>query len=288
MTLRLLSRRTAAARLPMAIGLISILLLVVACTGAPAGLRPDRPVGGAAPTDAPTDPDGDQVLRDDALIIRTGETHIEVADLAAAITGGRQAIDGMGGYVELSEEHHGDGQAWAQVTYRLPVAQWDAALAAVRGLGRVLDESTDARDVTAEVVDLDARLANLRATEEALQAIMVRAETIDDVLAVQRELTEVRGEIESLTAQRDRLADQAAMSTLTVTYSVPVEPISQATEGWDLGREVSSALASLVVVLQRLASFGIWLAIVVVPVVVPVLLVVWVVYRLAKRRTRPA
>jgi hypothetical protein len=152
----------------------------------------------------------------------------------------------------------------------------------------VLTETTDARDVTAAVVDLDARLQNLRVTEAALQAIMDRATTIDDVLEVQRELTGVRAEIERLTAQRDELAGRAAMSTLSVSYRQPGEPVAQAAEGWDAGREVDSAVAALVVVLQRLASLGIWLGIAVLPVVLPVIALIWLAYRLARRRTRTA
>ena len=289
MTLHSRWRRSAARPLTL-IPLLATLFLA-ACAGAaspPAG----RPVAGAplAPTPGPTTApgDGEQVTRDDALIIRTGQVELEVTDLTAAVAAGRDAIGRLGGYVEASEERHDDHAEWAQVTYRLPVDQWDAALAAIRPLGKVITESTDARDVTAQVVDLDARLDNLAATEQALQAIMDRATTIEDVLAVQRELTDVRSEIERLTAQRDNLADQAALSTLTVTYSVPVEPVSQAAGGWDLGHEVSSALAALVIILQRLASFGIWLAIVVVPIVLPVLVVIYLAYRFAKRRAQPA
>ena len=76
--------------------------------------------------------------------------------------------------------------------------------------------------MTAQVVDLDARIANLQASESALQAIMARATTIADVLKVQQELTGVRGDIESMIAQRDNLADQAAMGTLDVIFTVPV------------------------------------------------------------------
>ncbi|HEY7598620.1 MAG TPA: DUF4349 domain-containing protein [Candidatus Limnocylindrales bacterium] len=265
-----------------------LVLLLAACTGA-AGPAPgftERPGGEVPqPTDRPaTDDDGIPL---DALVVRTGDLHLEVTDLGLALANGRNSITGLGGYVEASDESHSDSGAWAQVTYRLPVAQWDAALAALRGLGKVLEEHTGSQDVTAEVVDLDARLANLRATETALQAIMDRATTIEDVLRVQRELTTVRGDIERLQAQRDNLANRAAMSTLAVLYEMPVEPVAQAAEGWDLGREVSNALAALVLIGQRLASLGIWLLIVILPVVGPVLIVIWLAYRLSRRRRRP-
>lgn len=271
-----------------ALGLLPILLLLVACAGSPAAAPGDR-FGGEVPatTDAPYSPD-EQGLPDDALVVRTGDVHLEVTDLALAVASGRSAIAGLGGYVESSQESQEDGYGFAQVTYRLPVAQWEQALTAVRGLGTVVQGNTSSQDVTADVVDLDARLANLRATEQALQAIMDRATTIEDVLKVQRELTSVRSDIERLTAQRDSLANRAALSTLSVLYEARAEPVAQAAGAWDLGREVDNAVASLVLIGQRMASLAIWLLIVVLPVVGPVAVVGWLIYRYNRRRRKTA
>jgi hypothetical protein len=282
-------------RLLWLIAVVVMAGVVAACTGSPAsaptpgnGGRDEFPFG-PAPTGGPTtDPDGEAPIDGAALIIRTGNLHLEVTDLGLAVAGGRNAIVGLGGYVESSEEQNTDHAQWAQVTYRLPVAQWDAALAALRGLGTVMTENTASQDVTAQVVDLEARLANLRVTEQALQVIMDRAVTIDDVLEVQRELTTVRGDIERLTAQRDNLANQAGLSTLAVLFEVPGRPVSQAAEGWDLGEEVDNALAALVLIGQRLASLGIWLLIVVLPVVGPFVIIGWLIYRWSQRRKRAA
>lgn len=276
-------------RLAWLIVVILISVLLAACAGAaPApdsGGRDEDPFA-PKPTAGPTTAPGEAPIVGAPLIIRTGDLHLEVVDLDLAVAGGRNAIVGLGGYVEASEAENTDHQQWAQVTYRLPVAQWDNALAALRGLGTVLTEHTASQDVTAQVVDLEARLANLRVTEQALQTIMDRAVTIDDVLQVQRELTTVRGDVERLTAQRDNLANQAGLSTLAVLYEEPGEPVSEAAEGWDLGEEIDNALASLVLIGQRLASLGIWLLIVVLPVVGPFVIIGWLIYRWSRRRKR--
>src|SRR5207244_4226025 len=92
--------------------------------------------------------------------------------------------------------------ATASITFRIPATRWDEALAALRGMAvKVVDEHSTTEDVTTQVVDLAARIANLQATEHALQGIMDRARAIKDVLAVQEQLTEVRGEIEQMTAE---------------------------------------------------------------------------------------
>src|SRR5437870_11281613 len=102
---------------------------------------------------------------------------------------------------------------------------------------------------------------------------MAKANTITDILKVQNELTQVQGDIESMTAQRDLLANQAALATLEVGFNVPATlEVAQASEGWDLGKEIDTALASLVRVGQGVASALIWLLIVALPVVLPIML----------------
>jgi hypothetical protein len=273
--------------------------LAAACSAAAPATPPSRGVAGTPAPAAPPRPtpgqaqDGDaaDVLRDGTHIIRTGTLALEVTDLMAAVDGGARIVSGVGGYIGKSEERHNPSGGWAAVTYRIPVERWSEALAGLRGLGRVLTENTEALDVTSEVVDLDARVANLRATEGALQAIMDRAATIDDVMKVQRELTGVRSEIERLVAQRENLAQRAAFATLTVRFEVPVvaQPTPQPTPepvapAWDISEEVASAVDALVLILQRLSSLGIWLSIVVLPVVLPFALVGYVIYRIARSR----
>jgi hypothetical protein len=205
---------------------------------------------------------------DAALIVRTGQLSLEVADLDKAVTQAQSTIVGLGGYVSSSNRSGTDDYATASVTYRLPVGRWDDALTALTKLGsKTLSEQTDTSDVSSQVVDLNARLDNLKATESALQAIMARASAIPDVIAVQNQLTQTRGQIEQLTAQRDHFKDQAAMSTLTVTFQLPAKTVtSQATQDWTLGSQVDEAAAALVRIGQGLATMGVWALIVVLPV----------------------
>jgi Domain of unknown function (DUF4349) len=125
--------------------------------------------------------------------------------------------------------------------------------------------------VTAKVVDLGARITTLQATERALQAIMDRATVIKDVLAVQSELSEVRGQIEELSAEEAHLEEQAAFSTLEVTFSIkPPNPVNVEQAGFDPGGEVDRASATLVGIGQDLAVVGIWFGIVWLPILVVV------------------
>jgi hypothetical protein len=278
---------------------LAFLLIAGLATGCGGSASVGGPVAGPAGTAAPAPQLGGSE-RDlsgeveyaagqaDLLIIKTGSLAIQVTGIDQALTAANQQISVLGGYAGGSERS-GDGDAaQATITYRVPAARWDEALAGLRGLAtKILQERTSTQDVTDQVVDLGARIRNLNATERALQSIMDRATEIKDVLAVQAELTKVRGEIEQLTAQKTNLEAQAAFSTLTVTFALKPNPVLTSQEKFDPAAEVDAASASLVSVLQGLATAGIWFAIVWLPILLAIAVLIAIgvfVYR----RLRPA
>ncbi|HET8784658.1 MAG TPA: DUF4349 domain-containing protein [Candidatus Limnocylindrales bacterium] len=218
-------------------------------------------------------------------IIKTGEMVLQVEGIDAALTAATQQITALGGYASGSERSGDDEDDRASITFRIPAANWDAAIDGLHKLGtKVLAERSGTQDVTSQVVDLGARIRNLQTTETALAGIMARATEIKDVLAVQAELTSVRGQIEQLTAQKTNLEQQAAMSTLTVTFSLKPDPVLTSQTQFDPGSQVDQAIASLVGVLQAVASAGIWFAIVWLPIIIALgilaLVVIWIMRRL--------
>jgi len=224
------------------------------------------------------------------LIVRTGQLDLQVADLEAAIRGAESAVTSVGGYVAGSQRSGEADQASASVMFRIPAARWTETLDALRKLGtKVLGEQTSSEEVTAQVVDLGARLANLRVTETALQGIMDRATKIPDVLAVQEQLTGVRQQIEELTAQKQTLENRAALATLTVNFTPPpAVAVNQVREGWDPAREVDQAAAALVGLGQGLAGSGIWLLIVWLPILVVIGLLALIALAVVRRVRRAA
>lgn len=290
-------------RLGATIALAALLaaLLVTACAGGAAGpINRDEGAGGGAegrpgaqpapgPVDGGTDGTGTVVLdaaRPELLVIKTGTLDLQVEAVDKAVSAAAGAIEALGGYVSGSEQA-GDGEnVTATITYRIPADRWEDALAALRALAlKVVAEKTGTQEVTGQVVDLRARIANLQATERALQSIMTQATKISDVLAVQAELTKVRGEIEAATAQKQHLEEQAAFSTLTAQFSLRPEPAVIASQKkFDPKTEVDRASASLVEVLQGLATAGIWFGIVWLPILLVLGLVTLVVGVVVRRR----
>lgn len=226
------------------------------------------------------------------LIVRTGRLDLEVAVLDDAVAAAEAAVTAAGGYVAASQRSGDDERAMAAVTYRVPVERWETTLTALRAIGvKVLAEETSSEEVTSQVVDLGARITNLRATEAALQAIMEKATRIPDILEVQAQLTTVREEIERLTAQRQSLEERAALATLTVGFSLPpVVAVTQVREGWDPASDVDRAIATIVGLGQGLVSAAIWVAIVLLPVLLVVglgLALAWLLVRRVRPRTPP-
>ena len=274
----------------VALGLLSIVL--AACAGSsassagPAQGRDNGstaggvyPGGEAAASAAPAAPggvegtpgDGVGAPVDDAKIVRTGTIDLEVKDVTVALRTARDAIIAMGGYVGASNTSNQGDQPVATITYRIPVSRWEDALDVLRALNgqttKVVAEQTQAVEVTGAVVDLQARIQNLRASEIALQDIASKTAKVSDLLEVQAQLTAVRGEIESLSAQLKDLTDRADFATLTASFQVPVVAVEVATKDWDPSTVVDEASASLVDVLQALTTAGIWFVIVWLPII---------------------
>jgi hypothetical protein len=296
---------------------ISMVLGLAACGGAasmPAGgasSAPQLPQATAGPTavgngnggngttaGGGSGNNGNPVLdaaRRDLLVIKTGTLTVEVEDLNGAVARATTELAGLGGYVSGSSQTGSGRDMAASVTYRVPADRWDEALVAVRSIAKtVVAEQTQTEDVALQVVDLGARVKNLEATERAIQAVMDKAKTIDEILAVQQELTKVRGEIEQAASEKADLTERATYSTLTVRFELVPAPAPSASPtptatppGFDAGAEVTGATTTLVRILQRLATIGIWLGIVWLPVLGAIVLVGVPILLFVRRRLMP-
>jgi hypothetical protein len=296
------------------IAVIVVVMAIAACAGSAAQLAPvgqpadgfgyagdgtgGQPAASAAPEAAQgeNDPGSNAIgARDDAKIIRTGTIELEVKDVPTALRTARDAIVGLGGYVGASNTSNYDDKPSAQITYRIPAERWEDALDILRTLNgqtsKVVTEQTEAVDVTGQVVDVQARIRNLKASETALQRIAEGAVRVSDVLEVEMRLSEVRGQIEQLTAQLEDLEDRASYATLTAYFGTPVLAVETASKDWQPATTVDEAAASLISILQGVASAGIWFLIVWLPILLVLGLItaagVWLARRLGLRRPRP-
>ncbi|HSJ00181.1 MAG TPA: DUF4349 domain-containing protein [Patescibacteria group bacterium] len=241
-----------------------------------AGGQPDE--GGSGVTDADDFAAPPFAAPIEQRIVKTGEVTLEVEQVGEALGRVRALAVELGGYVGGSQAGTLDDRA--SLTIRIPAAAFDEAIARLHEMdAEVVAEATREQDVTGQVVDLEARIDNLRASETSYRELVARAERVEDILAVQSRLDEVRGQIEQLTAQLDAIEGQAALSTLTITLVPKAAPIVEQSATWDPGAQLDRALASLMGIGQGLLDGAIWFAV----VWMPILLVLSIIALIALR-----
>lgn len=153
-------------------------------------------------------------------VIRTGTVAIRVDSYDNTRSNLTQATRQFGGYVSDSSEqvHTRENQTWAtgRVVLRVPKENFSALLTRAKEAGEVQKAGTSSNDVTDKLVDIEARLTNLKAQRDRLRDLYEEANDTENVLAVQERLSEVQTEIERLEAKRKSLERQVAYSTITV------------------------------------------------------------------------
>lgn len=179
-----------------------------------------------APLPTASDPAG-------AMLVRHGEASVEVRHVDDAVSRIRQTATQFGGFVANTAVRTGkDEQPSASLEVRVPTAQFDGLLAALRTVGKVERITAGAEDVGEEYVDLGARAANARRVEARLvEMLATRTGKLSDVLTVEQELARVRQEIERHDARLRWLERRAALSSLTVALHEPVGLIDRPSPG---------------------------------------------------------
>jgi Domain of unknown function (DUF4349) len=134
--------------------------------------------------------------------------------------------ESKGGFVIESTQSSSDVKVTTRdvvsMTVRVPTEKFGEALGEIRQSGnRVIIETVKGQDVTEEFVDIEARLKAKRALEEQFIEIMKRSNSVADALNVQRELSNVRGEIEQIEGRKRFLENQTSLSTIKIRIQPP-------------------------------------------------------------------
>jgi chitodextrinase len=154
------------------------------------------------------------------MIVRTSNMSMVVSDIAATLDRISTLAENSGGYIVSSNKYQDNGRLAGTITIRVPAGQFDSAMSTLRGMAdEVTSENTSSQDVTSEYVDLTSQLKNLQATEAQLLQIMTKADKIADILAVQEQLTNTEGQIETTKGRMQYLEQTSATSLITVSLS---------------------------------------------------------------------
>ena len=230
---------------------------------------------------------GRKIIRQASLVLRDDDPEAVFERIVAL-------VEGAGGFVATSDLQRTDDEEPPRIdmTLRLPSGSLTATVAAVtETAAEVVSRQLGSTDVTAQYVDIEARLRNLQTLESELLLLLTEVRDVTDpeardLLLVFDRLQSVRLEIEQLTGQKQALDDQVDLATLRVSI-VPTPPVIEITDdSWRPGDQVRESLASLVDVLENLANFAIWAGVFLVPVLAMIAIPVGLVWWLATRRSR--
>jgi hypothetical protein len=133
------------------------------------------------------------------------------------------------------------------ITIRVEQKNFDAVVNKIKLLGTIKSVQLGGTDVTQEYVDLESRLKNLQAQEQVLLDLMKKSTKVTDSIEVQRELSNVQGEVEVIKGRMNYLDNMVSFSTIDVNLAEP-QAITESTEGGFLGAVKRGARGALTVV----------------------------------------
>jgi hypothetical protein len=150
------------------------------------------------------------------MVARTASLTITVKDFAATRALLERIVAQFHGYIgELTTESPKDAAQTLTATLRIPAPQLDAALAELKALGRVEQEQQGGEEVSEQHADLVARLKNARATEQSLLDVLrQRTGKVSEVLEVEEQIANTRGEIERMEAEQKGLEKRISYGTV--------------------------------------------------------------------------
>lgn len=205
------------------------------------------------------------------MVIYNADMRIAVENPTSSLESIITMAESAGGFVVRSNIYQsttssGKTVPYANVTIRVPAGQLDPIMDAIKGLTPepeedVLSSNVSGQDVTSEYTDLESELRNLEAAEEALTAIMEKAQDTEDVLDVFDELTYYRGQIESVKGRMQYLSESAALSAISVEIVAKESLQPLVIAGWEPQGTVKNAVEALIKAGQTLVDILIWFVI---------------------------
>jgi len=187
----------------------------------------------------------------DTKIIRTASLTLEVPDVTGAAETLKGLVTAKGGYVSSTSIQKTSGnRLYGTVVLRVPASAFDDTLAGVKGIGTVRSVSAESDDVTEEYVDLVAQKTSYQNQLAQYNAIMKKAEKVDDVITVQQQIDRVQNQLDRLEGRLKYLNSRIDLSTISVNLQEP-EPVGGET-GHNFVSTVNEGIAGFIGMIDAL------------------------------------
>jgi len=182
-------------------------------------------------------------------IVYSGSVTIETRKFDDALAGLTKLVSDSGGFVENSsvsgasydETGAQRGYRSADYTVRIPVDKLSAVSESLKSLGNVTSTQTQADNITMQYTDTQSHLDALKTQESRLLELLAKAQSMDDIIKIEDQLTQVRYQIESLTSQLKNWDNAVSYSTLEVTIDEVAYYSKDGSNGTSYGKQLSEA-----------------------------------------------
>jgi hypothetical protein len=232
------------------------------------------------------------------MVIKDAELALLVDDTDRAIDQVSQMTADYGGYLISSQSWYDGEFKYATIRLAVPSQSFETALTNLRHIGaKVVKETGSGQDVSSEYTDLQSRLTNLEATAARVRDFLNAAQTVDESLRVNQQLSDLEGQIEQVKGQMKYYEGRSAFSTITADL-VPQRPTPTPSPtalptptptpkpGWNPGNTFHNASGVLSALFRGTVDLLIWLTVVFGPRVLALGLLIWVLDRVLHLRAR--
>jgi hypothetical protein len=219
-----------------------------------------------------------KIIKSAVLSIEVGKGTFD--DSMVKIT---KIAESSGGYVSSTESYsNAEGKITSgRILIRIPSEKFDISINEIKKIGELKSINISGQDVTQEYVDLESRLKNYEAQEKVLLDLMNKSTSVKDSIEVQKELSNVQGEIEVIKGRMNYLNNMVSFSTIEITIAEP--NVAPPVQGGGFLNAVKRGAETAIKVLNGLAFFIITIS----PLIVLagiVLIIVWASIRARNKR----
>ena len=164
----------------------------------------------------------------DRKIIKEGEIHFETSDLDETRQRITASVTSLEGYISKENQYTYNDRISQTLEIRVPSGNFDKLIEDIsKGVERFDTKRIQATDVTEEYLDIELRMRIKKETENRYRELLAKAQTVEEILSIEKQIGELRAEIESIEGRLKYLKDQISYSTLTVTfYEMVSTPVS--------------------------------------------------------------
>lgn len=223
-------------------------------------------------------PVGDQSVSVERKIIKEGSIRFETKSVIETQKEIKKMVAELGGYIGNENSYNYEGTIEYSLTARVPEDKFNTLIDRVSSLAeKVESKNINSSDVTEEFIDVEARIKTKKELETRYKEILKKATRVDEILNIEREMGNLRAEIESLEGRMNYLKNRISLSTLNITFyekvSVPFSFFSKVKQALHNGWQ---ALLWFIIIMISL-----W------PFIILVLIILFIILKFRKKKTNP-